>query len=684
MEADPVTFDDASPSFVRRKRLSERVANVLQFGRPPSRGASSINRLAPNASTAPPRTPPRAIRKTPQGGTTTRRSASTAVVLLAPPIDKLIIGTHDVATQHGEAQPLKHQKRALPRNDTHIHSVHVPRGLRDFIAAPASLPVTSDQAIRNNCFPSPSSSFVSTALTAEVLGRSASQHSRGKQMSQPHQPQQEGSPGILSSQMTPLSLRNLSCGDSSCTGELAVLERTSRGGERGEINLTQYATKYVVPCVMEEKEEEEEEEEKEMPGPSFQEEYEEKRHVSHQKAMETKCDDSRIHSIPSTSFLDGATPPTDMETDALQTRRSVFRPTSFLSPPYEKIDVTTLLVVAKGGLSVSSSENYHHNKKSHAGEMGMKLIPGPLLVRVFVPQTMLEETTVLDLKMEVERHVDIAAAQQTLRADGVVLLDELPLSFLDPSTILFMDVELPSEDRREEHSRWRNRHAVPQTDSPPALQQCEASSLPSPPVCDALLEQMEKFMRAPVKQPHVAAEKSAISSSATSPADALRPTILKVTVSPTTHSTKMKAPHVTPAIVNTNSSHQAVSLENLQGSNCMETANDTDNADDDDDGMTHERKKQNTADVTAIFPPQGTADPSGSVLFGVGSAMHRDTADADSILSKRPSVNSHGLLEDAMTRAQQQVELLSWLCSRSVHSGKRSGGNSLSGNVRRE
>ncbi|KAF8284981.1 hypothetical protein TcBrA4_0044020 [Trypanosoma cruzi] len=680
MEADPVTFDDAPHSFVRRKRLSERVANVLQFGRPPSRGASSINRLAPNASTAPPCTPPRAIRKTPQG-TTTRRSASTAFVLLAPPIDKLIIGTHDVATQHGEAQPLKHQKQALLRNDTHIHSVHVPRGLKDFIAASASLPVTSDQATHNNCFPSPSSSFVSTALTAEAFCRSASQHSRGKQMSQPHQPQQDGSPGILSSRMTPLSLRKLSCGDSSCTGELAVLERRSGGGERGEINLTQNATKYVVPCVMEE----EEEEKKEMPGPPFQqEEYEEKRHVSHQQVMETKCDDSRICSIPSTSFLDGATPPTDVETDALQTRRSVFRPTSFLSPPYEKSDVTTLLIVAKGGLSVSSSENYHHNKKSHAGEMGMKLTLGPLLVRVFVPQTVLEETTVLDLKIEVERHVDIAAAQQTLRADGVVLLDELPLSFLDPSTILFMDVELPSEDRREEDSRWRNRHAVPQTDSPPALQQCEASSLSSPPVCDALLEQMEKFMRAPVKQPHVAAEKSAIFSFATSPADALRPKILKFTVSPTKHSTTMKAPHVTPIIVNANSSHQAVSLENLQGANCMETANNTDNADDDDDGMKHERKKQYTADVTAIFPPQGMADPSSSVLFGVGSAMHRDTAGADSILSKRPSVNSHELLEDAMARAQQQVELLSWLCSRSGHSGKRSGGNSLSGNVRRE
>ncbi|ESS64766.1 hypothetical protein TCDM_07043 [Trypanosoma cruzi Dm28c] len=74
-------------------------------------------------------------------------------------------------------------------------------------------------------------------------------------MSQPHQPQQDGSPGILSSRMTPLSLRKLSCGDSSCTGELAVLERRSGGGERGEINLTQNATKYVVPCVMEEEEE---------------------------------------------------------------------------------------------------------------------------------------------------------------------------------------------------------------------------------------------------------------------------------------------------------------------------------------------------------------------------------------------------------------------------------------------
>ncbi|EKF39042.1 hypothetical protein MOQ_000738 [Trypanosoma cruzi marinkellei] len=692
MEADSVNFDDVTPSFVRRRRLSERVANVLQFGRPPSRGASSINRLAPNASTAPPRTPPPALRKNPQGSittttTTTRRSASTAAVLLAPPIDKLLLRTHDVATQHGEAQPSPHQQLALPRNDTYAHLVHVPKGLKDVMAVSASLPVTSDQVTHNHCFPSPSSSFVSPSLTAEVSCRRASEYSCGTQMSQPHPPQQERSSGISSSQMTALSLRKLSCEDSSRTGELTVLERTSRGGERGESNLAQYTTTYVVPYVMEEKqegEEEEEEEEKELPGLPFQqEEYNEKRHVSHQQIMETKCgDDSRICLKSSTSFWDGTTPPADVEIDTLQTRRSIFPPTSFLSTSYEGSDVTTLLVVAKGGLSVYKGENNDHNM-SHTSEMEMKLASGPLVVRVFVPKALLEEVTVRDLKMEVERQVDIAATQQTLRADGVVLLDELPLSFLDPSTILFMDVELPLGDRAEEHARWRNRHVVSQTEPLPTLQHREASSLSSSSECITLLEHMEKFMRAPVKQPHIATETSTVSST-TSPAGVLRPTILTVTASPTRHLTTMKAPLMTPVIVSANSNHRAASQENPQAANCMKTANDTDNTDDNDnnDGMMHERRKQYTVDATAIFPPQDMAGPSSSVLFDVDSAMHRDTTAVDAVLSNRPSVNPRGLLEDAMTRAQQQVDLLTWLCCKSGYSSQRSGGNSLSGNIR--
>ncbi|KAH8616997.1 hypothetical protein ERJ75_000417200 [Trypanosoma vivax] len=72
----------------------------------------------------------------------------------------------------------------------------------------------------------------------------------------------------------------------------------------------------------------------------------------------------------------------------------------------------------------------------------------PLAVRVAVPTDALDGHVVRDIKLCVESQIGVNAKHQTLWAGGVVLRDDVPLSFFEPSSTFLMDVDTS----REPHS----------------------------------------------------------------------------------------------------------------------------------------------------------------------------------------------------------------------------------------
>ncbi|RNF27403.1 uncharacterized protein Tco025E_00333 [Trypanosoma conorhini] len=579
-------MDAGAASVVRpRVRLSERVAGVLWAGRPPSRGCSSINRLAPNASTAPPRAPPHFPRSRPERSRTSARRSAAAAMVLAPPIDDLLVGTHDAAAVQAERKSLQAPCGEAPRRPW------------------------------------------------------------GAQLSSWPEPQPEGTCSRSPSRTPPVSSRGFSSSDFPATGEptlpaeastrRVVAATAAAAGKRGSFP-TQHENEGVAPRVLAR--------EARPPAPLQQEEPP-ARQGSRQPRMPMTWADTPS---PSRPLFVGLTPSTDAAGDVLPTWRPAPRPAPLLPPPPERSDIVTLLVVVKAASGAASRDGDDYHSDGTASDTGTdpRLAFGPLVVRVVLPRLLLEKACVVDLKTALEREVGVAGARQTLRADGVVLLDALPLSFLDPATILFMEPEAPAEAwagqiNLQESSR---RQLLPQRERAPVPQPrvASASSL-SARDCAAALERLEKCMQGSSTPPRL-----------TTPAAAWR-------------SSQEKTSAVGGGGGGGGSSSScahAVSRGSSQpGDDCIEATvylgsgggGEEEEEEEESAGATQDRRRRRAEDG-AIGPPADTVAACGGPFFGA--------EEADAL--ERPALGQRALLEDATARAQQeQMELPVWLSRRS-------------------
>ncbi|RNF03425.1 hypothetical protein TraAM80_05721 [Trypanosoma rangeli] len=632
----------ADPAVVRRGPLSERVAGVLRAGKPPSRGCSSINRLAPNASTAPPRAPPHSPRRRlDENCTATPRSAST-VTVLAPSVEELLVRGHDVAAGRVGTSPQRPRERPSLQDETHACQAPAPSNPERVMAAPAPQPASGVQAAQYVYSSSPPPPLLpqSPASPRQAPGREAPRHPWGTQVPPPSELQQEETSGRSSGRLSLVSLQGFSSNDLFVTGKLMLQEKISTSevavAEEERSFSTQREKQDAIPRGMSREP---------PPLPYFQKEEELAQYDSHQPRMLMTWEDSPS---PWTPLCGGATPSANAAGDALlTTRRPAPRLTPLLPSLPEPGDTVTLLMVVKAASSADGgdSDDYHGNSIASYMGMGPKLVSGPIVLRVFMSRLQLETTCVFDLKMGVEHQLGVAAARQTLRANGAVLHDALPLSLLDFSVILFMDVEAPEEARVEQSKLQGNiQRLVPQRERTPVLQFHEASlSLPpSPRDCDAMLERLERCMRA----------------SATA-----------------LWSSRGK----THAVNGCGSSRHAVSREDLQrGDDCIETNIYVGNGEEENVGAMHDgRGRHERDDGTAgslqmsrprgspPFPPQEIPE----TMCGVSAAAGADAVEG-------PALGQRGPLEDAATRAKQQMELLAWLGRKLGRRGSGSGSSS--------
>ncbi|ESL05929.1 hypothetical protein TRSC58_06406 [Trypanosoma rangeli SC58] len=641
----------AASTVVRRGPLSERIARVLRAGKPPSRGCSSINRLAPNASTAPPRAPPHRLRRRlEENCTAIRRSVSTATVL-APSVEESRVGGHDVVAGRVEASPRRSRERPSLQDGIHTCQAPAPSDPERAMAAPAPQPASGVQAAEYVYSPSPLPPplLQSPATPRQVTGREASRHVWGAQAPPPSELQQEETSSRSSGRLPFVSLRGFSSNDPFITGEPMLQKEISTSGaaaaeeEEGSFSTRRDKQDVIPRGVSGET----------PPLPHFEKEERSAQCDSNQPRMMMTREDSPS---PRTPLCGGSTPSADAGGDALLTTRRHFpRPTPLLPPLPEPGDTATLLVVVKAasGADSGDSDDYHSSSTASCTGMGPKLASVPIVLRVFMSRLLLETTCVFDLKMGVERKLGVATTHQTLRAKGAVLHDALPLSLLDLSVILFMDVEAPEEARVEQSKLQGNiHHFVPQRERTPVLQLHEAplSLSSSPRDCDAMLERIERLMRSSATPPGLTASATALWSSCGK----------------------------THAVTGCGSSCHAASRDDLQrGDDCIETNIYTGDGEEENAGAMHDRGRRDTDDGTVGSPR--TSRPLRSPPFSppeVAETTCRVSAAAGADAIEGPALGQRGPLEDAMTRAKQQMELLTWLSRRLGRLGSGSGSSS--------
>ncbi|KEG07516.1 hypothetical protein DQ04_09561000 [Trypanosoma grayi] len=388
----------------------------------------------------------------------------------------------------------------------------------------------------------------------------------------------------------------------------------------------------------------------------------------------------------------------DAAADQLLTRGSAFRPTSLLPPP-PVTGTTTMIVVAKAGLRGCN----HHNINSKSGSSrsnspSRKLARGPLIVRVFVPNAVLDEATVLDLKIEVERQVGVAVERQTLRADGVALLDDVPLAFLDPATVLFMDaVQGSDEDEpRAPHTPHSLRATTAHSSSPTTSSSAPRGREP------LLQQQLDRLLRAPARRPGAATAGVRGDSTGTSVTSVTRAPSEATAEVEATRGARETAFVQSHAATDGSSKHRPYDAQSMsrlmhasghsKSNNANEDDGDVDDGndahtgghftdatiymdDDDDDDSAYiplQQKQQQHHHQQQwrrrhpVSPPLDMVD-SRSPSFG---ADWRSSVEA-----RRPSVDHRRFLEDAMMRAHQQMELLAWLCHRSQNPANNNNGD---------